>query len=206
MAFSDNIGAQIGEKYGQSIDDFAKSSTNAVEDVLLLWCNDRADNMRKIIQEKARTKGASTLAQSIAVVAPVVSVSGVKVQVVTDQDYYDYVDKGVKGVKNKSKAPGSPYSFRTIGAGPKMIASFKRYIAETGTTRFKKKQLVQKNKKKQASAIDQAAKQMAIYTKIGGIKPMKYIEKTVTPKAIRSLSTALAAAFGANIRVSIMKK
>lgn len=206
MAFNQSIGAQIGAKYGQAIDDFAKSSVNTIEDVLLNWCNDRADNMRSIIQHKARTKGASTLAQSIAIIVPTISASLVKVQIVTDQDYYDYVDKGVKGVKNKNKAPGSPYSFRTIGAGPNMIASFKRYIAETGTTRFRGKKLIRKDKKKQASAIDQAAKQMAVATKIGGIKPMKYIEKSITDKSIKSLSNAIAAALGANIRVTLTKK
>ena len=35
--------------------------------------------------------------------------------------YYTFVDKGVKGVVNKSKAPNSPYSFRKLSVPPVML-------------------------------------------------------------------------------------
>lgn len=33
--------------------------------------------------------------------------------------YYDFVDKGVKGVKNGTKAPGSKYKYKTLSVGSK---------------------------------------------------------------------------------------
>lgn len=52
-------------------------------------------------------------------------------------DYYDYTNKGVKGWKDSSKAPNSPYQYKTKGmneAGKKSIEEYVRSGAKKVTT------------------------------------------------------------------------
>ena len=51
--------------------------------------------------------------------------------------------------------------------------------------------LVKNNKKKQADLITKEAMSMAVATKIGGIKPMNYVEPAVGPKRLKMLNKAL---------------
>lgn len=185
---------EIGRKYGQSTNDFATSSKDAVEQVLLDWTNEGIALMAKKIRTKSRTGSASTLAQDM-VAVPTITGTEVSVKVLTGQQYEDYIDKGVKGTR-KNKAPNSPYKFKNLGTPPKMIQSFKQYIARTGTTKVRNKQLIQKNKKKQDDIITKTAKELAVATKIGGIKPMLYKEEAINPKRIKQLTEDLSVAMG----------
>jgi hypothetical protein len=185
---------QIGKRYGQSTADFTTSSKDAAEQVVLNWTNESIALMSAKIRSTARTGSRSTLAQDMIPKVEPMS-GGVSVKVVTRQDYADYVDKGVKGLR-KNKAPNSPYKFKNLGTPPKMIASFKEYIARTGTTSLKGKQLIQKNKKKQNDVITQAAKQLAVATKIGGMKPMNYKKAAVNDKRVTQLAENLSVALG----------
>jgi hypothetical protein len=195
----------IGQKFGESLSDFTQASENILEQVLMDYCNTGVELMRKEIRKKARTKGASTLAQAIINKPAKTTADSIIVPTVSQVTYYDYVDKGVKGVYNKSKAPQSKYKFKNLYTPPKMVESFKEYIARTGSKSMKGKSLIRKNKKKQANIIDEAAKQMAVATKIGGIKPMNYIEKANNPKRTKELSTAIRIALGQGIKFSIKK-
>ena len=195
----------LGQKFGQSVNDFTQASENILEKVLMDYCNVGIELMRKEIRKKARTKGASTLAQAIINKPAKTTADSIIVPTVSQVSYYDYVDKGVKGVYNKGKAPKSKYKFRNLYTPPDMIKSFKEYIARTGSKSMKGKSLIRKNKKKQANIIDEAAKQMAVATKIGGIKPMNYIEKANNPKRTKELSKAIRIALGEGIKFSIKK-
>jgi hypothetical protein len=88
-----------------------------------------------------------------------------------------------------------------------MVESFKDYIARTGSKSMNKKTLIRKNKKKQSDLITKEAKQMAVATKIGGIKPMNFISKADNPQRTKQLAASLAAALGKamakNIKISI---
>jgi hypothetical protein len=96
-----------------------------------------------------------------------------------------------------------------------MIESFKEYIARTGMKTFKNSQGKRKSlyktnketKKKTAKmdVIEKAAEGMAVATKIGGIKPMNYIEKANNQKRTKELSTAIRIALGQGIKFSIKK-
>ena len=55
----------IGEKYGSSLDSFAKDLQSGVDGVFLDWANVSILIMRKIITRKARTGQASTLASDL---------------------------------------------------------------------------------------------------------------------------------------------
>jgi hypothetical protein len=199
--------AAIGAKFGESIKDYTKASENIIEAIVMEHCEEGIKLMSKQIKSKARTGQASTLAASMSNVPIQVSATKFQVNTITTEYYADFVDKGVKGVRNKGKAPRSPYSFRNLGTSKAMVESFKDYIARTGSKSMNKKTLIRKNKKKQSDLITKEAKQMAVATKIGGIKPMNFISKADNPQRTKQLAASLAAALGKamakNIKISI---
>lgn len=190
----------IGSKYGSSLDTFTKDLKSGVDAVFLKWAEDSILIMRKIITTKARTKQASTLASDL---YPNVIDNGI--QIVTTQNYWEFVDEGVKGVFNKGKAPNSRFSFKNLGVPPDMLNSFKQYIARTGSKGLRKQTLIRKNKKKQADLITKEAMAMAVATKIGGIKPMNYVEPAVGAKRLKLLNKALSKEMAVKIKLAIIK-
>ena len=190
----------IGSKYGSSPDTFTKDLKNGVDAVFLKWAEDSIGIMRKIITTKARTKQASTLASDL---YPNVIDNGI--QIVTTQNYWEFVDEGVKGVFNKGKAPNSRFSFKNLGVPKDMLNSFKQYIARTGSKGLRKQTLIRKNKKKQADLITKEAMSMAVATKIGGIKPMNYVEPAVGAKRLKMLNKALSKEMAVKIKLAIIK-
>ena len=199
--------AAIGAKFGESIKDYTKASENIIEAIVLQHCDEGIKLMSKQIKSKARTGQASTLASSMSNMPIRISTTKFQVNTITTEYYADFVDKGVKGVKNKGKAPRSPYSFKNLGTSKAMIESFKDYIARTGSKSMNKKTLIRKNKKKQSDLITKEAKQMAVATKIGGIKPMDFISKANNERRTKQLARSLAAGLGKamskNIKLSI---
>jgi len=208
--------AAIGAKFGESIKDYTKASENIIEAIVIEHCNEGIRLMSKQIKSKARTGQASTLAASMSNIPIQVSATKFQVNTISTEYYADFVDKGVKGVRNKGKAPSSPYSFRNLGTSKAMIESFKDYIARTGmkTAKIggKRKSLYKTNKetKKKTAKMDlieKAAQGLAVATKIGGIKPMNFISKADNPKRTKELARNLAAALGKamakNIKISI---
>jgi hypothetical protein len=199
--------AAIGAKFGESIKDYTKASENIIEAIVMQHCEEGIKLMSKQIKSKARTGQASTLASSMSNMPVRISATKFQVNTISTEYYADFVDKGVKGVRNRGKAPSSPYSFRNLGTSKAMIESFKDYIARTGSKSMNKKTLIRKNKKKQSDLITKEAKQMAVATKIGGIKPMNFISKADNPQRTKQLAASLAAALGnamaKNIKISI---
>jgi hypothetical protein len=189
----------IGSKYGSSVDDFEATAKSGVNKIMLEWANESIGIMRKIITRKARTRQASELARTM---YPDPSELGIKI---IGADYYDFVNQGVKGVFKYSKAPNSDYSFKNLGVSPDMLKSFKEYIARTGSRGLKKQSLIRKNKKKQADIIEKEAMSMAVATKIGGIKPMNFVEPAVGTKRLKILNKALSKEIGAKIKLAIIK-
>jgi hypothetical protein len=190
----------IGSKYGSSLDTFTKDLKTGVDAVFLKWAEDSILIMSNIIKNKARTKQASTLASDL---YPNVIDNGI--QIVTTQNYWEFVDEGVKGVFNKSKAPNSKFSFKNLGVPKDMLNSFKQYIARTGSKGLRKQTLIRKNKKKQADLITKEAMSMAVATKIGGIKPMNYVEPAVGAKRLKVLNKALSKEMAVKIKLAIIK-
>lgn len=190
----------IGSKYGSSLDTFTKDLKTGVDAVFLKWAEDSILIMSKIIKTKARTRQASTLASDL---YPNIIDNGI--QIVTTQNYWEFVDEGVKGVFNKSKAPNSKFSFKNLGVPKEMLNSFKQYIARTGSKGLRKQTLIRKNKKKQADLITKEAMSMAVATKIGGIKPMNYVEPAVGAKRLKILNKALTKEMAVKIKLAIIK-
>ena len=200
---------EIGSRYGESTSNFVKELKSGVDGIFLKWANESIEIMTKIITKKARTKQASTLARSL---VPMPKQNGI--QIIAEVDYWDYVNQGVKGVFKTSKAPQSDYSFKNLGVPDAMLTSFKEYIARTGlktaTIKGKRRSLYKVNKKKgtrtaKMDVIEQAAKGMAIATKIAGIKPMNFVEPAVGAKRIKVLKRAITNEMKLEIIKSIKK-
>jgi hypothetical protein len=189
----------IGSKYGESLQNFETDLATGIDKIYLVWANESIGIMRKIITRKARTRQASTLASTM---YPDPKPLGIKIM---GADYYDFVNQGVKGVFNQSKAPNSDYSFKNLGVSPDMLKSFKEYIARTGSKGLKKQTLIRKNKKKQADIITKEAMSMALATKIGGIKPMNFVEPAVGTKRLKILNKALSKEIGTKIKLAIIQ-
>lgn len=193
-----------GQKFGSDVKDFTTNSGNVLADVLIAFCNEGVILMRKKIRQKARTGQAAHLATRIHTGEASVTPEKVSVKTISDANYWEFVDKGVKGVKNKGKAPQSPFSFRNLFVSPKMVDSFKNYIAATGSRTMKGKSLIRKNKKKQADIIEQEATAMAVATKIGGIKPMNYVREANNPKRNKQLTKSIVTAMSRSIKQSLI--
>jgi hypothetical protein len=189
----------IGNKYGSSLDTFTKDLKTGVDAVFLKWAEDSILIMSKIIKSKARTKQASTLASTL---YPFPKANGIEIK---GEYYWEFVDEGVKGVFNQSKAPNSQFSFKNLGVPPDMLSSFKQYIARTGSRGLRKQKLIRKNKKKQADLIEKEAMAMAVATKIGGIKPMNFKDPAVGAKRLKVLNKALSKEMATTIRLAIIK-
>lgn len=191
----------IGMRYGTPVNDFQQAQQSIIEEILISHCNEGIDLMRKKIRRVARTRGASTLAQSIVTQPAKVTPTSVEIATTSDMNYWSFVDKGVRGVKKDKTKGKSPYKFKTIGASKEMIKSFKKYIAATGSKGLSKQTLIRKNKRKQANIIEREAKLMATYTKIGGIKPMNYVSEANNKTRNKQLAEALKIGLGTAIRL-----
>lgn len=195
--------ANIASKFGTSVDDIGQAMEGTAEQIIMDWSNEGIDLMRQQIINNSRVKGQSTLAQSFSV-----QIVGSSIQVVTTDEYakvYDYIDKGVRGLKG-NKAPKSPYKFRNLGTPKEMINSFKGWAAVAGITNVKKTTLSYKGKSKKKAVSDQerAAKTLATWTKIGGIKPKNFISKAVNKKRVNELADSLSKALSQTITLNIV--
>jgi hypothetical protein len=196
---------EIGNRFGIGAENFEKTNKSDLEKVVINWTNQSIEIMRKIIQTKSKVRGGAALAQDL---EPQVyqSNDSFGARIVTSADYFDYVDKGVKGI-TKNKAPKSPYQFKNLYTPPEMIESFKQWAAAAGIKSVGNRTLSFKGKKREKALDDQTkvAKQLAVFTKLGGIKPMNYIEPATNAKRIKTLTKDITVVMTRNIIKSIKK-
>jgi len=114
-------------------------------------------------------------------------------------DYYDFVNKGVKGVKDSSNAPTSPYKYRNYGMNAEGRASIKKYINDK-----KAKIRVETNKsttnavtkqKKKISSIDLQTNTLIYLIKKYGIKTTNFFDEateSVRKSMIEDISEVMA--------------
>jgi hypothetical protein len=207
-------GTAIGSKYGSSTANFEKELADGAEKIMVDWANKSIAIMRKILKQKTRIKDRGKLISDLAPKPyPIDRNGNLKIQIVTMQDHWDYVDKGVQGVKRNNKAPNSPYRFRNLGTPDSMVDSFKEYISRLGLRTAKvggkRKSLYKTNKKKKTAnydMIEKAARGMAVATKISGIKAVNYVEPAVGGKRLKILSESLSKEIGKKITASIVQE
>jgi hypothetical protein len=198
--------SDIGKKFGESVDNFTTASQNTIESILMTFANDSINLMKKHIQEKARTKGASTLAESM-VSEPYEDADGVGIYIRSSAKYWKYVNDGVKGVKNKKKAPKSKFKFKNLGVPKEMWKSFMSYVARSGTKEVRGITTSRKGKTKIQGIKDniKVAKGLAVATKIGGIAPMQFKQQADNKERRDKLKKELSQAIGSAMKYNIIK-
>jgi hypothetical protein len=202
-------GASIGSKYGSSVDNFQKELKSGADKIMVEWANDSIAIMRKILSKKTRIGDRGKLIADLQPKPYPMDASGkLRIEIVTMQDHWEFLDKGVQGVKNKSKAPNSPFKFKNLGVPKTMLRSFADYAARTGVREIKGTTLATKGKSKIQAGRDilKVAKQLAIATKISGIKPVNYVEPAVGKKRIKILSESMSKEIGIKVLASIVSE
>ena len=113
-------------------------------------------------------------------------------------DYYDFVNKGVKGVKDSSNAPSSPYKYRNYGMNAEGRASIKKYIKDKKVKEVETKKsttnAVTKQKKK-ISSIDLQTNTLIYLIKKYGIKTTNFFDEateSVRKSMIEDISEVMA--------------
>jgi len=180
-------------------------------DVLLEWGNENAEQMRKLLRERLKQKKTeSNLAQSIHANNPTI-----KGQVVTMQidlnDYWMFVDLGVKGLVNKSalgiptktytnKDYPSGFSFKNMATPPQMITNLQDYIARKGI------QARQGNEStsKVIQTSFQMAEAMASAIKMKGIDGTKFYSDTFNQESYNELTTKLSSIIGQEVEFRLI--
>jgi hypothetical protein len=127
--------------------------------------------------------------------------------------YYDFVDKGVKGVVNKTKAPNSPYSFRKLSTPPVMLNALKGWAKRQGLSfanedqtrglnaRQRKRQGVAKSVQEQG--LDRFTRNVARKIKREGLETTRYFSGAVEDFFGKEFAQAVAKTIAADIRIYI---
>lgn len=202
----------IGQKYGQSTEDFTTATGNMLVDILIAHCNESIKLMSNQIKLTSKSGSASTLASSMESI-PVEKPNSVSVKVVTSEYYWKFVNYGVKGLKHSSnkKLPIKPpneskYKFKNLGVPKKMWKSFMGWSARAGIKEVNNITLSRIGKSKIKGVKDNitVAKQLAVMTKIGGIEPKNFLAKAINKERNKKLRDDIKIAMGQSIRINIV--
>ena len=138
----------------------------------------------KIFQEEVREQiknknitSSGKLADNIDVVANDKG-NGIYISMI---DYYDFVNKGVKGVNSSKNAPSSPYQYKTYGMPETARKGLKEYInsGKASIRVVNKKKTTIGAEKKKASLIDLKVNQLVYNIKKYGIKTTSYLDNAL---------------------------
>jgi hypothetical protein len=161
----------------------------------------------KIFQEEVREQiknknitSSGKLADNIDVVANDKG-TGIYISMI---DYYDFVNKGVKGVNSSKNAPSSPYQYKTYGMPETARKGLKEYI-NSGKASIKlvntKKTTIGAEKKK-VSLIDLKVNQLVYNIKKYGIKTTSYLDNALN-KVLPKLNEDMLNLIGRTIVIQI---
>jgi len=110
---------------GENKNLFTTVKLSILEKIFVQYGAEFALKVRDLLNQKNNI-GSGSLSDST---DPEVIVSGSDVTLkIRLNDYYDFINKGVKGVASSKNAPNSPYSFKNYGVPDSMKASLKKYI------------------------------------------------------------------------------
>lgn len=122
--------------------------------------------------------------------------------------YYDFVNKGVKGVK--SKTPNSPYSFKNIGVSRSMLKNIASWVDRNGIRRndvsITKRQAKRESLSKmvsEASKKKSIAYAVAVNIKKKGLKKTGYFDSAVDSYFGKDFAVSVSKIIGQDIKVLI---
>lgn len=174
--------------------------------VLQEWGNEATFEMQRILKTRLKQNAqASELAQSIDFTGSEVTTNGATAMWNLN-DYWIYVDLGVKGVQNKSRTYTSTdfpagFRFKTLGVGFKMASAMQNYIARKGIkvrqSKSESGKSVKANSFKMAYAMSRAVKKK-------GIDGTRFYSDVFNAKGFKRLTDKLETALGQEIEVRIL--
>ena len=129
--------------------------------------------------------------------------SGFKISML---DYYDFVNKGVKGVKSHSNAPNSPYQYKNFGMPKSARTGLRKYI-ESGKASISvvnQKKTTIGAEVKRIPLIDLKVNTLIYWIKNKGIKTTNYFDRA-TESVAKDLGEDLMYLIGKTIVIQIGK-
>jgi hypothetical protein len=157
------------------------------------------EEIQKELKDKKVKRASGDLADNTKVVANEDG-SGIKISMI---NYYDFVNKGVKGVRSSTNAPSSPYKYKTYGMPLSARIGIKKYI-ESGKASIReetsKKTIIAAQKK--TVSIDLQVQTMVYLIKKWGIKTTNFFDNA-TERVTKDLSEDLMYLIGKTIIVKI---
>lgn len=174
-----------------------------VAEIVEAWTQEVFDQIQDNARKDFRSKS-NALAQSATVIPANVIATHITYQILID-DYYRFIDEGVKGYKSSYlKSRSSRYKFQNRYVGRKMLNAISRWIKNAGIASFKKPQ---GGRITQLRSVAQQKNSMAwaIATSIKkkGIEATGFFTKAVSDKKIIELETRLTDAMGRKIELDL---
>jgi hypothetical protein len=165
--------------------------TKTISEVLKQWADERQKKAVETLDSQFAVK--PLLGQSITTTE--LNVDGLNIGIgFTADDYYIYLDEGVRGLKNKVKNSGV-FSFKTPFPSRDMIKNLKDYIP-----RYPNNNAFPKPKK---DTIEKAAIRMAYAVKQKGVNQKPFWKPTFNEAAFNDLAARLEEALGEDINLTL---
>jgi hypothetical protein len=165
--------------------------TATISEVLKQWADERQKKAVETLDSQFTLK--PLLGQSITTTE--LKVEGLNIGIgFTADDYYIYLDEGVRGLKNKVKNSGL-FSFKTPFPSRDMIKNLKDYIP-----RYPNNNAFPKPKK---DTIEKAAIRMAYAVKQKGVNQKPFWKPTFNEAAFNDLAARLEDALGEDINLTL---
>jgi hypothetical protein len=170
--------------------------TNSVEVVLIEWAGEFITECRNNLKGHIAT---GNLADNIT--PTIESSNGVYTLSIVLPDYYDFINKGVQGVKGGN---ASPYKFRTLTVSYDMMRSIRKWmIRKNLKATVQNKKFPNKKAKTFTQTASSAAYVVAVGIKKKGIKATHFFDKAID-KVYPELAPMLAKALSEDV-VAVVK-
>ena len=184
-------------------EDISEYSDKATLTAMELIFADYADEFLQEIRQQLNRKHINASGDLETNIKPIVYDNGTGFEI-RMLDYYDFVNKGVKGVKSSRNAPQSPYKYKNYGMSVEGRASIKKYI-ESGKAKVSIKQKEKVGyENKNISLIDAQVNTMVYNIKKYGIKQTGYFDAAVE-KVFKNFSKNISQAIGRQIAIEIIR-
>lgn len=168
-----------------------------IGEALQEWAQNRVDNATKLLNDQKIPYG-SLLSQSIQTTALKIDGSSVEIGL-TANDYYMFIDQGVKGLSPKfNKRNSGLFKFKTPYPSRAMIQSLNDYIP-----RYRKVPKSPKGKSVTIPKKEQLAVQMAFIIKQVGIKQKPFWTPTFNEAAYNDLAARIEAKLETQIELTL---
>jgi len=166
-----------------------------IGEALQEWAQDRVNNAVELLHNQEIKKG-SPLSQSIKTTELSIGVVSVSIGF-TANDYYKFIDEGVRGLKNKKRNSGL-FSYKTPYPSRAMIKSIKDYLPRYGD-KYAKKGFPKLKKQ----TLEQAAIGVAYAVKQAGLEQKPFWTPTFNEAAYNDLAARIEAKLETQIELTL---